>query len=809
MDTQGTAGLRARLEAALGGAYTLEREFGGGGMSRVFLATDARLGRHVVVKVLAPELAAGVSAARFEREILLAARLQHPHVLPVHAAGDVGGLPYYTMPYVEGESLRQRLTREGALPVADAVRLVRELADALAYAHAQGVVHRDLKPENVLLSGGHAVVADFGIAKALAAATLGAESGTSPSTTALGHAIGTPAYMAPEQAAGDPDVDERADLYALGLIAYELLAGRHPFADRRTPQALVAAQLVELPPPLAVSRPDVPPALRALVLRCLEKRPADRPQRADDVLRALDAVPTSGTHASAARRRPLMIWSLVGAVVALGALGAVGVYAARPHGALPADPAAREEVTPASALPARAPRSIAVLPMVNTSGDPANEHLSDGLTDELIGALSKVDSLRVTGRTSSFALRGKGLDVRAIAETLGVATVLEGSLRRTGDRLKVGMQLVNADGSVRWSEAYDRTLSDLFAVQEEIARAVVHALRLELGTGRAPLVGRAPSDLAAYDLYLKGRFFRRRQTPDDLRRAIGYFERAVARDSTDARAYAGLSDAHFLLAVFASRPAAEAVPRARAFGARALALDETLAEGHWTLAQVLFGFDYDWAAAGRHFERALALDPGNVEARHLYAIYLLDQRRFDEAALELTRTLAADPLYPNPSMTLGRVYLSTGDPARAIPHLQAALELAPAFSYARQQLGYAYLQQGRHAEATTEFERAAATGGASDSAALAYAHAVAGRRPEARAILGRLLAPGRGAYVPPFHVAMAYVGLGEADAAFRWLERAFREHDVHLTGLAVVPAFEPLRVDPRFARLVRRIGLGP
>lgn len=741
--------LHAQLATSLGAAYTVERELGGGGMSRVFMATDTTLGRRVVIKVLSPDMAPGVSVERFKREIAFAARLQHPHIVPLLAAGEADGAPYFTMPLIEGESLRDRLTRTGELPIAEAVRLLREVGSALAYAHGKGIVHRDIKPENILLTAQHSFVTDFGVAKALSEASEGASG-----LTSVGLVLGTPAYMAPEQAAGEATTDHRADLYALGVVAYEVLAGQTPFAGR-SPQAVMAAHLTETPESLAARRPSVPPALAALVMRCLEKRPSDRPQRAEELVRDLD------------------------------------------------------HVSPSRASTSHAQPSVAVLPMVNTSGDPENEHFSDGLTDELIGALCKVPELTVSGRTSAFALKGKGLSVRAIADTLGVANVLEGSVRRAGDRLKVRVQLVNADGSVRWSEAYDRTLTDVFAVQEEIARAVVAALEIHLGAARGPLVRPAPTDLIAYDLFLKGRYYRRRLTAADLRRATDYFEQAIARDATYASAYAWLCNAHVLLVVFGGRPAREEVDRARAYAAKAVALDGTLSDAHWALAEVLMALDRNWPAAGREYQRALALDPGNVDARHLYAIYLLAQRRTDEAMAELTRTLSADPLLAEAHMTVGRLYMSTGQPLRAIACLREAVELSPTFSFARGQLGHAYLQQGMRDDAIAEFERAAADGGARDSAQLAYAYAVVGRIQDARRLLAKLLAGDQG-YPPPFHVSMAYVGLGDADEAFRWLERAYAEHDPWLgVGLNVAPAFEPLQADRRFTELVRRLGLAP
>ena len=744
--------LRAQLATTLGAAYTLEGELGGGGMSRVFVAEETAFRRRVAVKVLAPELTFGVSVERFKREIALAARLQHPHIVPLLSAGDTEGLPYFIMPLIEGESLRARLTRAGALPVADAVRLLREVASALAHAHGKGIVHRDIKPENILLTERHAVIADFGVAKALSEAT---ESG-SRGLTSVGMALGTPAYMAPEQAAAEPTIDHRADIYAFGVVAYEVLTGLTPFAGRSA-RALMAAHLTETPESLAARRPEVPDALCTLVMACLAKEPADRPESADALLHELDQIPSA--EAQAPDPRP----------------------------------------------------SVAVLPMVNTSGDPENEHFSDGLTDELIGALGKVPELTVSGRTSVFALKGKGLSVRAIADTLRVANVLEGSVRRAGDRLKASVQLVNANGSVLWSDAYDRTLHDVFAVQEEIAQAVVRALRIHLGASRGPLVRPATTDLAAYDLYLKGKFMRRRLNADDLDRGVGYLEQAIARDPTYANAYAWLSDAHALLVVFGGRSAREEIDvRARQHAARAVQLDGSLADAHWALAQVLFTYDHDWPGAGLEFQRALALDPGHVDARHLHAIYLLAQRRTGEAEAEVRRALAADPLLAEACMTMGRLNLVLGEPKRAIPFLQEALEISPTFSFARCHLGHAYLQLGLQEAALAEFERAAASGLASDGALLAYAYAVLGRRDDALALTGRLAASIDGRYAPAFHLAIAHVGLGDHDEAFRWLERAYLERDPWVAAaLNVEPAFQPIRGDPRFDQLIRRMGLVP
>jgi len=743
-----TPDLRDQLQHTLGASYTLERELGGGGMSRVFVAEDTALGRSVVVKVLPPEMASGVSIERFKREITLAARLQHPHIVPLLSAGETGGLPYFTMPFVEGESLRARLARGEEVPLRAAVHLLREVASALAYAHRKGVIHRDIKPENVLITEQHAMVTDFGVAKAISAATHADADGL----TAVGVALGTPAYMAPEQVAGDPGTDHRADIYAFGVIAYELLAGRAPFAGR-TAQALMAAHVLETPEAISSRRVGVPAELSALVMRCLEKSPDNRPQSAEDILRRLDDVPA--THREQKDARP----------------------------------------------------SIAVLPMVNTSGDPENEHFSDGLTDELIGVFSKVDGITVTGRTSTFALKGKGLSVRAITDLLHVEHALEGSVRRAGDRLKVRVQLVNADGSVIWSESYDRRLEDVFAVQEEIAQAVVRALEVKLVAARGPLVRPATKDLTAYDLFLKGRYVRRGMAPDQMRLAIQYFERAVARDPSYARAYAWLSDTHWLQIVLASRPTSEEVPLAREYATAALALDSSLAEAYWAMAQLLAGFDWDRPGAEHAFKRAIVLDPGFEEARHLYGIFLFHWSRIDEAEAELTRTLEIDPLLAAAHHTFGRLHLSMRRPDQAITHLREALTLEPMFSLAHSQLGHAYLQKGMSAEAITEFEAGARIGSASDKAHLAYGYARVGRHEAAKAILANLVSPGN--YPPPFHMALAYVGLGDHNEAFRWLEQAREEHAPWLITVNVDRAFDPLRVDSRFGDIVRSMGLAP
>ena len=470
----------------------------------------------------------------------------------------------------------------------------------------------------------------------------------------------------------------------------------------------------------------------------------------------------------------------------------------------------------APALASAARPSVAVLPFANTSGDPADEPFSDGLTDELIGTLGKLTGLKVAGRTSTFALRGRAMGARAIADALGVTTVLEGSVRRAGNRLKVSAQLVSAaDDAVLWAETYARELADVFAVQEEITSAIVAALRVELvGAnalgGRLRLVGRPPASLEAYELYLKGRhLWNTRLSGEGLRTALSYFEQAAAHDPTYARAYAGISDAHTLLAIIGHGRAHDEFGAAKTAAHKALALDDTLAEAHVSLGHVLFVYDFAWEAAERTFRRAIALDSANPAAHFIFAVCLQDQRRFDEAIAELQAARALDPLSSQVGNLLGRVYVNARRPDDAIRSLRETLELNPHSDLAYQQLGHAYLQKGLHREAIAALRQAAALSGLRDTAHLAYAYAVTGDHAQARRIVGEMTDEASRPEPHAFHIAMAYAGLGDIDHAFQWLERGYANRVAFMDGIGITPAFDPLHADPRWAGLLRRMGLEP
>jgi TolB-like protein len=471
------ADLRAYLQASLGAGYTLERELGGGGMSRVFVARDHALGRRVVVKVLPPELAAALSVERFKREIMLSAALQHPNIVPVLSTGNADRAPYFIMPFVEGESLRVRLGR-GPLSVREAVSVMKDVARALTYAHSRGVIHRDIKPDNIIISGATATVSDFGVAKAVAASRAGPSRGDpqvrTPGGSTITHAgvsLGTPMYMAPEQAAADPNTDHRADIYALGIVAYEMLVGAPPFHGR-SPQALLAAQLTELPRPISQRRYGVPAALEQLIMQCLEKNPADRPRNASDMLRALDdpellsGAPAIAPQAAATRRRRSVGRWLSIAVVVL-AVALAGAYAI----------GAFDTRTTSSAAAVLAPASIAVLPIADATAAGSGRELADGLTESLTNAMGRVPGLRVASRTAAAGAQRLAGGPADIGRALGVAKLVEGTLQRQGDAFRVTVRLLDArDGFTEWSQTYDRPVARGFAAQDEIANDVAAAV---------------------------------------------------------------------------------------------------------------------------------------------------------------------------------------------------------------------------------------------------------------------------------------------------------------------------------------------
>jgi serine/threonine protein kinase/TolB-like protein len=796
------ADVSAYLQSALGDTYRIERELGGGGMSRVFLAHEQALGRDVVIKVLLPMIAAGMRTERFAREVRVAAAMQHPNVVPLLSAGDAAGLPYYVMPYVSGESLRARLTRLRTLPLADALSILRDVARALAFAHEQGVVHRDVKPENVLLAGDAAVVTDFGIAKAVVAAGTGSDerSGARSAAglgtlSAVGTTIGTPAYMAPEQASGDPHVDHRADVYAWGVLAYELLGGRHPFADRTTLPDLLAAQLSVTPQPLSAVAPELSPALSALVMRCLEKDRVRRPQSARELSNALATIVTPPRRGVVRRRalaRPWITVLIGGLLLSLGvaaylAVARVGHPAAKPRASAP---------------------SLAVLPFDDVAGDTTDAYFGEGIADEIATALSKVDGLHVASRTSAAAFRANhAVDVRELGRRLGVSTVLEGRIGRDGNRMRLTVQLTSVrDGMTLWSEVYERQVKDVFLVQDEVAQAVVSALRARLPGAVAAAYDRHASapgtnNPEAYDLFLRATYLLERRG-SGVAKAVEYFERAIAADSAFARAYAGLAFALELTPNFAGLPPRAVEQRATEAAQHALALDSTLGEAYTALGMTHM-YAYRWRQADEAFRRAVAADPGSSPSGYIYGLYLLRVGRIDEAEEPIRRARNADPLSGTASQMLAYVLSLQGRYDESLAESRRAYELDSSLAVMHSVLAAIVLADGRPVEARS---LARTKLGLPFNGIAAYVLGATGDTAGAAGIVRELEARPRGEWHVARSLSYAYLGLGDTARALTALEASARAGESPVIPL-MDPMFDRVRGSARFAAAVRLYGL--
>jgi serine/threonine-protein kinase len=760
------AGIPTALETGLADRYRLERELGRGGMARVYLAHDLKHDRPVALKVFHPGLSAALGAERFLREIRTAARLQHPNILTVFdsgAAGPAGGgaeLLWYSMPYVDGESLRDRLKREGRLPVEEAAAIAREVAEALDYAHDRGVIHRDIKPENIMLSRGHALVADFGIARA----RLEAGGHEAERLTEVGIALGTPSYMSPEQASGAEDLDARSDVYGLGCVLFEMLCGQPPF-EGPTVHAILARRFTEHPPAPSHSVRTVPAAMDRVVQKAMASSPADRYR-------------TAGAMALALREGEP--W---------GRGAAVGEAA---RGAEP---------------------SIAVLPFANLSPSPENEVFADGMTDELINALAKVPGVHVVSRTSCFAFKGRPEDAREIGRRLQVRTVLEGSVRRAGSRLRVTTQLINVgDGFLLWSESFDREAEDIFAIQDEIARAIGGALRLRLLVPEIEVKSRPPTeDLEAYGLYLKGRHFWNRRTEADLRLGMRYFEQALQRDPGFALAHAGMADAWALLGFYSAEPPETAFPGAKRAAYEALARQPGLVEAYPALAYAAMYYDWDWPGAERAFRRAIELHPGYANARQWYANFLSIMGRVEESIVEFERALALDPLSALKHASLGWGCYFARRYERGVVECRRGIELEPSNVVAHAWLAMGLEAVGRVEEAVLRAEETASLAGRGVASLgfLGHAYAVAGRPDEARAVLREMLAISETRYASPYDIALTHLGLGEQDEAMGWLERGYDGRDHQMVFLKVDPRLDALRGRRDFERLMERMHYEP
>ncbi len=760
--------LQDQLTATLQGHYAIQREIGHGGMAVVYLARDLKHDRDIALKVLQPHLAEVLGRERFLREIRVAAQLHHPHLLPLYDSGDADGSLYYVVPYVEGGSLRNRLIRETRLDLQPALQLAREVADALDYAHRHKVIHRDIKPENILLDEGHAVVADFGVARAISEAV-------DTQITQPGLLVGTPDYMSPEHAAEEP-VDGRSDIYGLACVLFELLTGVTPFAGQ-TPLGVLARRLTE-PAPRLSGRGFTGPARLEEVMACaLARRPEDRFSTAGEFERELASVVNEITQPQAA-----------------------------PAGGFSSAPVRSSE------LPER--HAVAVLPFVNLCAEKENDYFIDGMTEELINALMQVKGLRVAARTSSFAFKGKDLDAQTIAHRLKVGSLVEGSIRKMGDRIRVTAQLVDAaDGYQRWSQTYERTMKDVFALQEELAQAIARELPLAAGkSGSTRLVKPATENLEAYTLYMRGRYFANKRTAQDLGRATEYFEQAVELDPSSASAHVGLAACWSLRGFeeFGDLPPREAMPKAKVAALRAIELDPADTEAQLWLGVVSMLHDWDWAAAEAHFN--LATESGlNPIAQLWHAVFLSIMSRHEEGIARILRAQTLDPISIPVNHTVARCYTWAGEHERALEHLRATQQMEPNHPLTYAWFGRIFLGMRRFQEALTELQRGMEVAGRLPLllhlAGCAYGEL--GMQARAREVLEELRQVSTRRYVSPIFQANILGAMGELDEAFRLFDRALEARSGLLVFLRVSAENGNLwiRSDPRFAALMKKTQL--
>jgi serine/threonine-protein kinase len=773
------------------GHYEIVAALGKGAMGEVYLAQDTRLDRRVALKILPAEFALdGDRLHRFIREARSASALNHPNIITVYDIGEAAGTPFIAYEFIDGTTLSERV-RNASLNVASSLEIAIQIASALVEAHHAGIVHRDLKPDNVMIRPtGLVKLLDFGIARLSRPAVPAHDAATGIQLqTQLGLLIGTPLFMSPEQARGT-DVDHQTDIFSFGAVLYEMLSGVSPFAAD-TVSDVIAAVLTREPPPLA----DVPPGLAAIISKALQKDKARRYQTATDLQRDLAGVKheldAQGVHGHAPARangegvRPLR---------QLDITAIAGPTSDRNQG-----------------------QSVAVLPFVNMSANEDDEYFCDGLAEELLNALSKIDALKVAARTSAFSFKGKSATVSAIATTLGVNNVVEGSIRRSGNRVRISVQLINAaDGYHLWSERYDREMRDIFALQDDITLAVVEALKVTLfGDEKAAVLRRYTEDPAAYELFLKGRYHSYKYTAQGWKRAIEFFEKAIGKQPDYAIAYAAIAAARGCQWFFGLLPAEQTVPQSKAASRQALAIDGGLADAYLSLALITFLYEWDWQRAEQGFKQSITLNPNNAEALSYYAMFLAFVGRVDEAIRLNRKALTLDPLAPLINMNGGWTYFATGMLVEASAHAAKMIESDPDFYGAHWLQGAIHLSSGEFDRAVEQLETAVSLGGHQIVVAdLASACRLAGRDDQAAEILHRLRELRRHQYVPAICLARVYSRLGDTATAIEWLETAFAERNgemVFLQGeIAGAAAGDPLRRladEPRVTALLEKMNL--
>jgi serine/threonine protein kinase/tetratricopeptide (TPR) repeat protein len=779
------------------GHYHLLERIGAGGMGEVYRARDERLDREVAIKILPPNVQDDLRARdRLLAEARSASQLNHLHICTIYEVNQEDSIAFIAMEYVAGRSLGAIIPPNG-LATEQVIRYGTQIADALAHAHQRRIVHRDLKPANVTVTPtGIAKVLDFGLAMRLPPEEVEAATVSQMQLGESDSLAGTLPYMAPEQIEGGV-VDARSDIWALGVLMYEMASGHRPFSGR-SGFALTSAILRDPSPPL----PDpVPAGLAAVIRKCLLKDPAARYQNAGEVRSALETLESTAAsraalpvpRASEGSRTALLSLVLLGLAVALPVLFTLNIGGLR-----------ERLVHPSTAPPIR---SLAVLPLANLSGDPSQDFFSDGMTAELIREVSKIAHLRVVSRTSVMSYKGTHTPLPQITRELGVSALLEGSVARSGNHVRIAAGLYDgASERELWSGTFDRDLKDVFALEDEVAHAVALQIRLKLASSPGT---RASINPVAYDLYLKGRYALDQGSADDLNLAFVYFRQGIDKDPQYASLYAGLADAYGRLPFYTDTRPSEAFPKAKEAAAKALQLEPTLAEAHASMAYVLNYYDWDRSGAQQEFKRALELDPNDADAHHAYGRFLASMGRVGEARAELTRAQELDPLSLGIQSNVGMVSYFARQYDDALQQLQKVLALDPKFPVPYWAIGMCYEQMKKYPDAVAHFQKGIELSGRGSNgiASLAHAYGLAGQRGEAQKILAELSARAKTKYVSSYQFAVINLGLGQNERAIAALEEAYDERSTLLGYVKMDPRFDPLRSDARFQSLLSRIHL--
>jgi TolB-like protein/Tfp pilus assembly protein PilF/tRNA A-37 threonylcarbamoyl transferase component Bud32 len=782
------------------GRYQIIEELGQGGMGRVYKALDREVKVRVALKLVKPEIAADkTTIERFRNELKVAREISHKNICRMYDLGREAETYFITMEYVSGEDLRSFIRRARRLDIETAISIAKQVCEGLSEAHRLGVVHRDLKPGNIMIDQeGNAKIMDFGIARSLKGRGI----------TGAGVMIGTPEYMSPEQVEGK-EADERSDLYALGVILYEMVAGRVPF-EGDTPLSVAVKHKSEIPKDPRELNAQLPQDLSHLILRCLEKDKEKRFPSAAAVYSELEkiergvttaerTVPTEKAKVSRGKARPFRLKRLFVPILTAVALVMIGLVLWR---VLPGK---------RSAGPMGEP-SVAVLPFEDLSPRRDQEYFCDGMTEELIDRLSNVKRLKVPARTSVFAFKGKAEDIREIGRKLNVQTVLEGSIRKIDNQLRVTAQLINvSDGFHLWSETYNRELKDVFNIWDEIALTIADKLELTLlSDEKARLVKRSTENIEAYNLYLLGRYFFYKSTvEEDYIKAIGYIEQALAKDPNFAMAYALQAGCYSVLCAVGYLAPKESYPKAKEAIEKALELDEELGEAHASLGYLKMLFDWDLDGAEDEFKRALKLSPGSVDVYMLYSIYLTMMGRFDEASAGFNRAIELDPASPESYWYLGFGYYIAARFDEAMAQCKKALDMDPNSLFAKLVLASSCALKGLHGEAISLADKVLAALNPEDASSLqslGCVYAVAGQQEKARIVLNRMLDIRARRYVDAFLIGEVYASLGEKEKAFEWLNKAYEEHAGQMIFIKIDPWWKNLRSDPRYKELLKKTG---